>query len=248
MKRMQLPLMEMLSGSLYYPSSGCDSDPILHLSEYCHSFVYVDSGRPDGEVREFLQEGAGENYHLVGDIRDVTDELDARNWWPVEVDTGEPQGHLHAEPIGSGRTPFALWAIYETVGNQVNKANRISLLYLCQDAVAAFQRLYLKNKCYPQYLAIIRPGHAMGGNWTDFTDDKKVLGKLVRSNPNGRPKYLLFGDYDGKGNRWNEYCQLIDTFYTKRRVAKLWAHRDEELPTLTTQEARSRVSDCLSDM
>lgn len=73
--------------------------------------------------------------------------------------------------------------------------SRLSLLYLAADGVAAVQALYVENNLKPKAIAIIQPGHAFGGHWTDFTGPEQVLARTVHGNPAGMPEYLLFGGW-----------------------------------------------------
>ncbi len=89
--------------------------------------------------------------------------------------------------------------------------DRFSLLYICADGVAVFRSLYIQNAIVPKAIAIIQPGHGFGGNWTNFEDHEKVLGRSVlNDNLGGGPEFLLNGGAGGRGlsndcNCWPDY-------------------------------------------
>ncbi|MDI9631685.1 MAG: hypothetical protein BWY10_02531 [Chloroflexi bacterium ADurb.Bin180] len=94
------------------------------------------------------------------------------------------------------KPPFCVWSILQRREDDPpprHGPHRISLLYLCTDGAAAFHELYLRNGVTPGAVAIIQPGHAFGGNWTNFEDPRAILARWVLTNPAGKPKILLHG-------------------------------------------------------
>lgn len=103
------------------------------------------------------------------------------------------------------------WLIFERDNNAYNPnhAKRFSLLYLCADGAADYQAIYLSNQNRPKIIAIIQPGHAFGGNWTNFKDRKKIFAQSVFYSDDLLPDYIING---GWGSRdfydypiWPEY-------------------------------------------
>ena len=206
------PLKGILRDSLYYPSSGLDGDPVKYLSGNIHSFVYVDYGIGSDELDTELNNPGFNGYHKILSRSITEKELTPNGWQPSPPSRhdGNPGRYLN-----DMKKPFATWSVFQrNDGLDSNHgAERFSLLYLCADGVAALQALYLSNNCSPQCIAVIQPGHAMGGNWTDFTDPTKSLATTLLNNPAGQPKILLYG---GIGNRnyyrktcWPQYSNHV---------------------------------------
>ena len=202
------PLKEILRDSLYYPSSGLDGDPIRYLSGNIHSFIYVDYGIGSDELEAELNNPGFNGYHKILS-RSITEKgLTPNGWQPSPPSRHDGDPAIYRDDMVK---PFVTWSVFQRDDglDSEHGAERFSLLYLCADGVAAFQALYLSNQCFPQGIAIIQPGHAMGGNWTDFTDPSKSLAKNVLSNPVGKPQILLFGGIgEGKEERdfYRETC------------------------------------------
>ncbi len=101
---------------------------------------------------------------------------------------------------------------------------RFSHFYLCADGTAAFQALYVANHACPKVIAIIQPGEAFGGNWTDFEDQEKILARSVMNNPAGQPDYLLYGGWG-----WPEHNDRPCWHLYQRHVSgagrNLWAKK-----------------------
>jgi len=192
----QVPLRGILNNSLYYPSSGFDGDPIKYLSGNIYSFIYVDYGISSNKLDEEIENRGFRGYQIILS-REVTEELTPNEWTlpPLSMNDGNPM--KYKDWI---KRPFAKWLVFQRNDdlNSEHGAKRFSLLYLCADGVAAFQALYISNKCFPLGVAIIQPGHGFGGNWTDYTNPKQILAKTVLNNLAGKPKVLLYG---GIGNR-----------------------------------------------
>ena len=82
---------------------------------------------------------------------------------------------------------------------------RFSFLQVAHEGVAAFQALYVANGIAPRGIAVIQPGTGSGGNWTSFENPRGVLARMVRANPAGRPRYLLYGGI-GKPDFYRTSC------------------------------------------
>ena len=132
------------------------------------------------------------------------------------------------------KKPYCSWSIFQLREDvpAINGPPRFSLLYLCADGVAAFQALYYANSASPKAVAVIQPGTAFGGNWTDFEDPSGIFADTVLGNPKGSPQILLNG---GRGNRdffrepcWPSYTELI-CFLDKSRGGSIgvWVEKDK---------------------
>ena len=113
--------------------------------------------------------------------------------------------HLMGDWFGNEKKPYCSWSIFQLREDvpAINGPPRFSLLYLCADGVAAFQALYYANSASPKAVAVIQPGTAFGGNWTDFEDPSGIFARTVLGNPQGRPQILL---NKGTGYSFQEHC------------------------------------------
>ena len=192
-----IPLRKILVNSLYYPSSGFDGDPVKYLGGSFFSFVYVDYGYDENQFVRVVNTRGFKGYHLLFAKAVDISELSAGESWrfsPKRSD-GDPLSQIYRI-----KTPFCYWCVFErNIGIPTSHGpSRFSLLYLCSDGVAAFKALYTSNLIAPRAVAIIQPGHAFGGNWTDFTDPEQILARLVLEGNVKQPEFLLYG---GKGKR-----------------------------------------------
>lgn len=207
MDRDPFPLHDLLSGSLYYPSSGFDGDPIAYLGGNHLSFVCVDYGEERKGLLAALEEPGFLGYRVLCHRPVLEAELPPMGWSPVI-----PQGEFRRPPPGWVRPPFCEWVVLERDADFPDEhgPERFSLLFLCADGVAAFQALYVSNRVVPGTVAIIQPGTGFGGNWTDFTDPAGPLAEAVLGNPAGRPDILLHGGAGGRDNYmqpcWPQYA------------------------------------------
>lgn len=199
-----LPLQNILRDSLYYPSSRFDGDPIRHLGGNFHSFVYVDYGVTEDELNHQVADSGFMGYRKLFTRKVEKKELIPNGWLPrrPDISDGDPMRARISSSSG-----FCKWHVFERE-ESFGKAHgpcRFSLLYLCADGVAAYQALYVGNKLSSNAIAVIQPGHAFGGNWTDFTDYEGILARTVIDNPSGRPNVLLYGGY-GSRNSYSNPC------------------------------------------
>jgi len=210
------PLATILKDSVYYPSSGFDADPVVHLGGALYSFIYVDYGYQRKRVHEGLME-AFQGYRVIG-IRPVSEmELVPNGWTP------EPLRYRDGDlQWTSPETRFCDWMIFErrTEETDIRGPQRFSLLYLCAEGAAAFQALYTENRAFPRAVAVIQPGEAFGGNCTKFRNPEGILAMSVLCNPHGTPEFLLSGGWFGwrrwyRRPCWPEYRRLIKFFSIK---------------------------------
>jgi hypothetical protein len=220
----QFSIHDVLQGSLYYPASGRDGDPVKYLGGFIHSFIYVDYGIDYDEVKASLH---GDEHGFSGystlSCRDISErELVPSGWTPKSPDVSD--GNLaRARRV---KTPFAIWSVFERNSDQDEShgPKRFSILYICGDGVATFQAIYLGNQCRPKVIAIIQPGTGFGGNWTDFREPDKIFGRSVLSNPEGKPEYLLYGGWgpDYSKTCWPQYSKLIHYWNAAAGKLGLW--------------------------
>lgn len=188
------PLRDLLTRSLYYPSSSYDGDPIAYLGGNYLSFVYVDYGEERSELLAALEEPGFRGYRVLCHRPVLEAELTPAGWSSNITARKLPQ-YIRSRV----KKPFCEWIILERNANfaEEHGPERFSLLFLCAEGVAAFDALYVSNQVVPGTVAIIQPGHAFGGNWTDFTDPNGPLAEVVLGNPAGRPDFLLYGGVGG---------------------------------------------------
>lgn len=207
-------LEDVLYGSLYYPASGLDGDPIAYLAGNYVSFVYVDYCVSRDALWNELNSRGFRGYEVVAHRS-----VDLEKLVPVTPDFPLPQrGSPAAKYRENMERPFCEWVILQRQDGfrEGHGPQRFSLLYLCAEGVAAFRALYVANGLGPAAVAIIQPGTGFGLNWTDFEDQKGPFGTAVLENPGGKPDVLLFGGALGPGGRhyyeqpcWPEYSKSL---------------------------------------
>ncbi len=222
-----IPIREVLEGSLYYPSSGRDGDPVRYLSGFAHSFVYVDYGVTKEGLLESLKDPkySFKGYNLLG-MREVCESELVPNGWtpipPLPKDGNPKSGHRIEAP------PFGIWAVFgrEASLGPDHGPERFSMLFVGGDGVASFQALYIGNRCAPRVIAIIQPGHGFGGNWTNYEERDLLLGRSVMDYnlSSGVPQYLLFGGWNREYTKpcWPEFGHQIAAWRVADGALTLW--------------------------
>ncbi|MBP9059007.1 MAG: hypothetical protein KBF98_01675 [Rhodoferax sp.] len=211
----QLPLLNLLRDSVYYPSCGFDSDPIRHLGGSVFSFVYVDYGL---SREAFVKALHFCGYDLVASRFVADTELAPAGRMPLCLRHTDGDPMRYSDHV---KVPFCLWSVFQRRSNfgVAHGPTRFSLLFVCADGVSTFQTLYVANSVAPKVVAVIQPGQAFGYNWTDFTDSEQIFCRVVLENHAGQPDLLLYG---GMGRRdyyrqpcWPSFQNLIRLFYRK---------------------------------
>ncbi len=214
----EFPLRELLKDSLYYPCSGVDGDPVMHLAGNIVSFVYVDCGIDRNTVLNNLTNTGFRGYERLA-IRSVTE--------------GElaPHGLPPTPAIADIEPFFCIWSVFERQErfDAGYGPSRFSLLYICADGEATFRAIYRTNRAIyrtnaiaPRAVAVIQPGLDITRNGTDFEDPEGTFARSVCDNPAGPPEVLLYGGF-GNCQFYQEPCwpayQTNLYFYPKDRRA-----------------------------
>jgi len=232
----EFPLNNILTDSLYYPSSAFDGDPVRHLAGNIYSFIYCDYGQTKIDLGDSLENSGFRGYHAIGRRPVLEHELNPKGVIPSgvnpRVDGRAERSERHI------KTPFCEWMIFEKNENvsQSSGPERFSLLYLCADGAAAYQVLFTPNRIRPKVICIIQPGEGFGRNWTSFKKPNQILARSVRENPAGMPPFLLDGQYwktDASSPAcwpyYDEFICLLDkqvryniSVYTTALKTKFW--------------------------
>lgn len=202
-----LPIDQVLAGSVYYPACGRDGDPVRYLGGAFTSFIYVDYGLTCAQVRESLRDPhhGFDGYAVIAQRMVCEHELAPHGWTPIPPLPGD--GNMGRVPGNWIKTPFALWTVLERQADygEDHGPERFSLLYVGGDGAATFQALYHSNGAHPEVVAVIQPGHAFGGNWTNFTNPDAIFARSVLQNRHGIPRYLLYGGW-GPADHYRASC------------------------------------------
>ena len=212
-------LIKLLTNSLYYPACELDGGVIKYCNEHygeigINSYVYADYGMEEKRLKDNL------DYFYDGYYLKKTRTVTA-------VDLGFDLSQLIPECSNEDKEriyawrkkPFARYAEFEKETDDWPEIgpNVFSLLYLCAEGITVYENLYLANGIAPKAMAIIQPGTAFGGNWTNYRDPTAPFARTV-CNGQIMPEYLFYGGDGGfsyKDLMWPGYYQIdtIDRYY-----------------------------------
>ena len=223
----QIPIADILRGSVFYPASAVDGRPVKYFGGYSHSFVYADCSITQERLRACLDTFKG--YCLYYSRSVAREELCFRFFQPVLPEQND--GNPRKQRIRLGFSPYAIWAVYERQPefDEDHGPDRFSLLFMGDDGVAAFQSLYYSNQCAPSVITLIRCD-AFTGNWTQFFDPEKIFARSVMQNPYGTPDYVLCEYGQEPEPPWPWYSKLQHTVTSPYQRLHLWG-RDSSMET-----------------
>jgi len=204
-----LPLVEVLSESVYYPASIDDYHPIYAYSGFSHSFVYVDP-----HIRKQPDYQSLRGYRLAMSREVQREELcnkPYRALFPTSEDGNlgklREMAHLPDWAGNDGR-PFALWQIYERQnGFNWGDPERISVLRITGEGIATYQALYFSNQVKPLLLFNLC---CTCCTWSIFEKRGGFFNRTVLANPAGIPNYMSGRERLG-GPIWDGYERRIET-------------------------------------
>ncbi len=199
-----VPIRGLLTDSVYYPASGLDSDPIMHLGHYFWSFVYADYGCSLESIQASISAAKFAGYELIGRRSVSEDDLPLARW---NSESGRYlEGGNNRAARERGIPPFAEWALLVRDYGSERPRELMSLLFVAADGVTLFKKLYVETGATPACVAIIQPRDGAGDqNWTDFSDPNAYLARAVMTNPAGSPRFLLYGG-GGKVEWYKQPC------------------------------------------
>lgn len=207
----ELPLINILTDSFYYPSSGFDGGIVKDCNTKAQdlnitSFIYCDYSV--GAVAFETNKDSFVGYHVLGSRHVEHSELIPNGWQPVVPPDVSRDEYLQTLKHWKS---FCTWTIYErdsTLGNE-HGPDRFSLLFIGGEGVATYQALYWSNKITAKALALIQPGTGFGLNWTNFKDQNGALSWVINNNPAGKPNIIYYGGYSNHqdGFNWDGFVE-----------------------------------------
>lgn len=189
----QFPLSDILKDSCYYPASGFDASPIIIANGFVHSFIYSDYGIKREEYKNKLY---FKGYTKILQRAVEKHEIVPSNWTPeMPRYFDEYNGFNRLMEAQKGCEPFGDWTIWERTEKYTDEfgPKNFSLFFLAGEGLATYQGLYPQNSTTPKVIAIIQPGHAFGGNWTNFTNKNAPFWQTIQKQET--PDFLLIGSY-----------------------------------------------------
>ncbi len=225
----ELPLREILAGSLYYPACGLNGTPVKYCAGAILSFIYADYGITKAEYLGNLN-GTGEDsgfrgYHSVMQ-REVFKEDIVPSGWKPSLTPACAENTQRLVRQEAGCQPFGHWSVWDRDADReaAHGPERFSFLFFAGEMSAIYQGLFCRLGIAPRILAIIQPGSGLGGGWEQTESNASFFKKVVTSNRAGMPEYLLYGGF-GRGFYeepcWREYRgqRLVQL---PERYAGLW--------------------------
>ena len=220
-----LSLRDALGGSVYYPACGRDGDPVRFLGNAYQSFIFIDYGLTEMEVRRSLRGTHGfRGYRVLGICNLSWQDLAPTGWHPAAPEPGDGEP-WRAKIVGPD---YALWAVLERRQgfSEDHGPERLSLLLLHACGAAAYSALYVANKASAAVLCVIYPGTGFGGNWTVFPAPGRLLHRSVMDNPYGQPQYVM---HHANEPPWPEYSRLVRVLRDdKHEKLGLWARERQD--------------------
>jgi hypothetical protein len=231
-----LPLEDVLTDSLYYPACRFDPVPIKYLGGLVHSFIYVDYGVTEAQLRDELRVRRFAGYSLIGSRSVPREELAPLDWTAPILPSKRDGMVGYQESMARAASPFGHWSVWQRKPSKddAHGPERFSLLFVAGDGCATFLALYARLKIVPRVVTIIQPGHGFGGNWTNFEREDGFFARCV-ANAGGMPPFLLFGGWGGNEHYvrpcWSSYKREVlavrEDFYTpvgsEHTTARLWS-------------------------
>lgn len=230
-------LINLLTNSLYYPACDIDGGVIKYCNEHyeeigINSYVYADYGMEEKHLKDNLDSIFGYYPTKSRSISAADLGFDLSQLIPECSDEDKERIYFWR------KNPFARYAVFERdygfgpeIGPEV-----FYLLYLGAEGITVYEELYLANGIVPKALAIIQPGTAFGGNWTDYRDPHAPFARTVYKGER-MPDYLFYGGYglfSYEDLMWPGYRQIdaINRYYTDKdgRVT-IW-RRDNDSTSL----------------
>lgn len=192
----RIPICDVIKDCCFYPASGLDASPILIANGFIHSFIYCDYGINEKEFNKDMAYDKFRGYKKIMHKTVVRDEIVSSTWIPQMPNHFDQFNGFNLLLEAQRKCqPFGDWSIWERDkdNSESHGPKYFSFLFLAGEGIATYQGLFLRNHNNPKILALIQPGHAFGGNWTNFLDEGAPLWQFVIKGD--LPEYVLIGSY-----------------------------------------------------
>lgn len=179
-EKQPIPLKYLLSQSCYYPCCCFDGRPVQFLAGWIHSFIYADYGVNEDELDTEITRNGFRGYEVLVQ-RDLNQaDLTPRGWNPVFRPHWDKEEYTRRVSWWA-KPPFGKWYIFQRKDGfgDGHGPERFSWIYLCAEACATYQALYLSRGIAPHVLCLIQPGDGFGGGWAPMTNEKGPLAETV---------------------------------------------------------------------
>ncbi len=205
------PLADLLTNSIYVPSTEFDGSVVKAYADEYRNFVYCDIG-PDDLTVPALQQFRG--YEVMIHRRVDRDELVPADWRPSLPDQLRGYCSPYSNWLDSPE-PFAYAAVYQRQADysDMHGPMHFNLLFVYGDGAITYQALYESNCLAPKVVILIQPEVTFGPNWVHFLDERKALGHVVMQNPHGKPEFVSCTE---RGMlRWRSYLNVEKERYCR---------------------------------
>lgn len=188
---------------VFYGGARFDGQPIelFNRARAAHSFAYVDFGVTAGDVEAELDRSGLLGYRSLVRIHLTRSDLVADGWIPhvnaAEAAASQRGHHGATAPDGWGflEVMARLDGFWEDHG-----AERLALLYLGADAIAAYDALFCQRGALSGPFAVVVQDHGFGGNYNRFA--RGGLLERIADRTGVHPDWLLVSEGQ---DRWRGY-------------------------------------------
>lgn len=206
LEKIDFPLRNILTDSLYYPCSGGILGPRPLLAGNIFSFVYADYHiKKESYLKRFKgsKEIIFSDFRLVSHKEILWSDLVPNSWGPLVL----PE---RGQYVLSFSVPFfCYWSIWQRNSVSKNSSEFFSVLFIAEEICIVYEALYCRLSVAPKILYIFRPG-CRGGEWERMWANQSFFKKVVKLNSSGMPEYLYnryldnINEFDEKPC-WDEY-------------------------------------------
>jgi len=225
-----IPFSEIVKNSVYYPACGFDGDVTNLCMGYSHSFIYVDNlSYSNNATKKTVYENINHPKNFGGFKKIHQQEYSYEQMLgthPISEEKAISDIDGYSEGGFAPQAFFAILTIFESSTGvdreftQPERATihhiyeRMAFLYICDDGCRAYEKLFQSHLEKPKAIAMIQPGNAFGGNWTNYYDEQQIFSRIVHKNPGGKPDIIIFGGQDSDGGWyrkvfWQDYCEQV---------------------------------------
>ncbi len=192
----------------YYPGHGRDGHPVklFGSTHSAHCFVYADYYLDQPDVEHSLSNTNPRfhrrfrGYHTFTRLNLNHNDL-SPNGWKQHVKTDNQTS------FGGRISPFAFLEILERdeVLDDQHGAQRLAILFLGADGIAAYDALFCQQDGTPPPFAALIQDHGFGGNYDKFGGDGLL--ERIALQCNVLPKFLLVASNTAP---WGRYAKCLD--------------------------------------